>query len=579
MIVDASPVGLGAVLVQQHTDGDRIIAYASRSLTEVEKRYSQTEKEGLAIVWGCEHFNLYLLGKEFELITDHRPLEYIYSTKSRPSARIERWVLRLQPYSFTVKYRSGSKNIADVLSRLLPEGEGKKVESDQQKMAEEYIRFVTDNSVPIALTLDEIEKEAKRDALTLELKECLKTGDFSKQDSYIRALKEELTCSGELILRGTRILIPETLRKQVLNLGHEGHQGIVRTKQRLRSKVWWPKMDQEAEQLCKQCHACQLVGQQNPPTPIKSSDLPQGPWMKIAVDLMGPFPSGETLFVVTDYYSRYVEVEIMHSTTAGAVIQALTRIFAMHGLPYTLVSDNGPQFISEKFKNFMKTNGILHRKTTAYWAQANGLVERANKTLLKAIRTANSEGRNWKTAIYAFLLAYRTTEHAMTGKSPAELLFGRKLRTKLPDIGVEEKEDAELRSQDREKKEKMKEYADERRNARECNIGIGDQVLVTNLRKENKLTTTFGKDIYTVVGKKGNRLVVVDPNGVRHSRNASQVKLYHSPGDNQDDKVVPDGERELDAEGVPDPEPSVAVQQRPRRSTRTTQRAEYVYKL
>ncbi|ELT91215.1 hypothetical protein CAPTEDRAFT_199595 [Capitella teleta] len=125
----------------------------------------------------------------------------------------------------------------------------------------------------------------------------------------------------------------------------------------------------------------------------------------------------------------------------------------------------------------------------------------------------------------------------------------------------------------------MKEYADERRNARECNIGIGDQVLVTNLRKENKLTTTFGKDIYTVVGKKGNRLVVVDPNGVRHSRNVSQVKLYHSPGDNQDDKVVPDGERELDAEGVPDPEPSVAVQQRPRRSTRTTQRAEYVYKL
>jgi hypothetical protein len=88
--VDASPVGLGAVLTQQHTGGNRVIAYASRSLSEVEKRYSQTEKESLAIVWGCEHFSRYLLGVDFDLITDHRPLERIYSPTSRPSARIER---------------------------------------------------------------------------------------------------------------------------------------------------------------------------------------------------------------------------------------------------------------------------------------------------------------------------------------------------------------------------------------------------------------------------------------------------------------------------------------------------------
>ena len=114
VIVDASPVGLGAILVQE----GKIISYANRALSGVEKRYSQTEKEALAIVWGCEHFHLYLFGSDFTLITDHKPLEIIFNNgKSRPPARIERWRLRLQPYDFTVTYRPGSNNPADYMSR------------------------------------------------------------------------------------------------------------------------------------------------------------------------------------------------------------------------------------------------------------------------------------------------------------------------------------------------------------------------------------------------------------------------------------------------------------------------------
>jgi hypothetical protein len=114
VIVDASPVCLGAILVQE----GKIISYASRALSGVEKRYSQTEKEALAIVWGCEHFHLYLFGSNFTLITDHKPLEIIFNNgKSRPPARIERWRLRLQPYDFTVTYRPGSNNPADYMSR------------------------------------------------------------------------------------------------------------------------------------------------------------------------------------------------------------------------------------------------------------------------------------------------------------------------------------------------------------------------------------------------------------------------------------------------------------------------------
>ena len=118
IITDASPVGLGAVLIQEQHGVKRIISYASKSLSDVEKRYSQTEKEALGIVWACERFHVYLYEIEFELYTDHKPLETIYSSRSRPCARIERWILRLQPYKFKVKYLPGGQNIVDPLSRL-----------------------------------------------------------------------------------------------------------------------------------------------------------------------------------------------------------------------------------------------------------------------------------------------------------------------------------------------------------------------------------------------------------------------------------------------------------------------------
>ena len=118
IITDASLVGLGAVLIQEQHGVKRIISYASKSLSDVNKRYSQTEKEALAIVWACERFHVYLYGIEFELYTNHKPLEKIYSSISRPCARIELWILRLQPYKFKVKYLPGGQNIADPSSRL-----------------------------------------------------------------------------------------------------------------------------------------------------------------------------------------------------------------------------------------------------------------------------------------------------------------------------------------------------------------------------------------------------------------------------------------------------------------------------
>ena len=170
VIADASLVGLGVVLTQIHSDGPRVICYASRSLTETEKRYTQTEKEALALVWACEKFHPYVYGVPLELVTDHKPLEVIYGPKSKPCARIERWVFQMQPYKFKVNYEPGPKNIANLLSRLVGNSETKGNHSSE---AEEYVRLVAVTATPSALTTREVEEASAEDKELCAVRECI----------------------------------------------------------------------------------------------------------------------------------------------------------------------------------------------------------------------------------------------------------------------------------------------------------------------------------------------------------------------------------------------------------------------
>lgn len=165
---------------------------------------------------------------------------------------------------------------------------------------------------------------------------------------------------------------------------------------------------------------------------MTSIDLPEGLWKDVAVDYLGPVPLGEHVLVVVDYYSRYYETDVVRTVTSQQTINRLEAIFARHGLPEVLTSDNRPNFVSEEFKAYLKESGIKHRRVTAKWAQANGKVERQNSSILKRLRLAHAEGKDWKRELVKYMAVYRTTPHHTTGKTPAFLLMGRHLRTKLP---------------------------------------------------------------------------------------------------------------------------------------------------
>ena len=555
VIADASPVGLGAILIQEQAGTKRVVAYASRSLTEVERRYSQTEKEALGLVWACERFHVYLYGIQFELLTDHKPLEVIYSSKSKPSARIERWVLRLQPYHFTVKHVPGSENIADTLSRLTQTG-GKV----SRNVAEEYIRFVAGQASPNAIPIQEVEQESAHDTELSQLRECIKNSDWSSCPAAYKFVRYELAVLGKLVLRGTRIIMPQKLQQQVLDLAHEGHQGVVKTKQRLRSKVWWPGIDRAVEAKCKVCHGCQLVAQPPPPEPMKRTEFPSEPWCDLAGDLLGPLPSGEYLFVVVDYYSRYFEVAIMKSVTSRKIIDTLEIMFSTHGIPNSLKTDNRPQFVSDEIEKYFQDNDIEHRTSTPLWPQANGEVERQNRSLLKVMRIAQAEKKDWRRELLKFLMAYRSTPHNTTKESPAKLLYGREIRTKLPSLRSSSSRmaaDEDARDKDSVAKQKGKDYADNRRNAQESGLQRGDQVLLKQNRS-SKLDTPFHPEPYRVVDKRGSEVTIQSSTGERYRRNVTHVKKFHTESPQPQPTTLCQPEESVEAQGN-SPKPALVL--------------------
>ena len=199
-------------------------------------------------------------------------------------------------------------------------------------------------------------------------------------------LRSEFSLHNNLLLCGNRIVIPESLQQEVLSQLHEGHQGIVNCQNRARISVWWPSISKQLEQFFLKCPTCcknfQIVTE-----PLITTELPSRPWEKVASDLY-EF-KGASYVLVVDYFSRFIEMQKLSSTTSSSIIAALTSIFSRHGIPDTLVSDNGPQYFSSEFKLFAEAYNFSDVTSNPYYPRGNGEAERAVRTLKNVLKGFN----------------------------------------------------------------------------------------------------------------------------------------------------------------------------------------------
>ena len=276
VLADASSYGLGGVLRQKHSDNDwRPVCYISRSMTETEQRYAQIEKEALALTWACERLSQYLLGSRFILETDHKPLIPLLSTKELEELpiRVQRFRLRMMRYDYNVVHVPGKElNTADFLSRLpLPETES----DDLQDEVQAYIDLIFEHLPATEERLAEIQRHQEEDSILQKWMRQIKGEKMRKPMSY-----SDLSVKDGLIMKGKRIVIPETLQQEVLEQLHTGHQGMVKCKERARISVWWPKINEDIEEFVRKCSIC-CQFQRPKYEPLCISELPPYPWQKV----------------------------------------------------------------------------------------------------------------------------------------------------------------------------------------------------------------------------------------------------------------------------------------------------------
>ena len=369
---DASSFGLGAVILQRTESNSpwRPVAFASRTMTDTEVRYAQIEKEALALTWACERFSMYLLGKSFILETDHKPLISLLSAKNLDSLPpcILRFRLCMMRCSFNITHVPGKTLItADALSRAPLQFES--TESfNLQESAETFISAVVEALPASADRLAQIATAQSTDPILQQVTKYCQEGWPAKY--LIKGplkpywcVRSEFSLHNRLLMRADRIVIPTCLQQDMLSRIHQGHQGIVKCRLRARTSVWWPGISKQINEMIQNCETC-CQNFQIRSEPMIPTTLPQRPWEKIGTDLFEL--KGKSYLLLVDYFSRYIEVVKLTCTTTKSVVAAMKPLFARHGIPDVIISDNGPQYSSQEFKQFAEDYEFSHVTSSPY---------------------------------------------------------------------------------------------------------------------------------------------------------------------------------------------------------------------
>ena len=522
---DASEEGIQASIYQKKGNDTWIpIDHCSRALTPTEANYSPIERESLAQSWGMNEFRFYLVGGNFTAWTDHEPLISIYNNANRKtSKRISSHRDNVHDLCFTMKYLKGRHMPCDYGSRhpntiqhLTPE--------EQDNLGFDmggtiYVRRITLQDSPDAIKIEDISQAARKDLTYQKVRASVEKGSPpSAIPAAYSKIYGELCVVDNLLLKGDKIVIPDAeffpgsgnIRKHIIDTAHDGHPGICSMKRRLRSRIWFPGMDQDITATVEGCLACQASTPKTQRDPLVTSIPPDEPWQKLGADHWGPTPDGKYLIVVIDRLSKYPEVEIVNSTNADTNVKVLDDIFSRHGFPQTLRTDNGPPWNGNKshlMQKYLKWCGIKHDPTiSAYDPEANGLAESYMKVCQKIYHTALIENKNPKAEINKRLRADRSTPHPSTGKIPAEILFNRKFHNRLPSINnlSDRKDIEEARMHETNQKDKQKKYKDSKAYVKPHSIKEGDAVLLQ--QKKSKQNPPFDPQHYTVVNVQGHQI-------------------------------------------------------------------------
>ena len=301
---DASNHGLGAMLTQPHDDKERMIAYASRSLSSAKRNYSATEKECLAVKWGIWKMRDYLEDYHFTVLTDHQSLKWLEKIDS-PSGRLDRWAIELGQWDYEIRYHRGAENhVADALSRQ-----------------------------PLSVCTVDTKDSGKwyRDTLAGVQSDPRSFPEYCIHEGRLfRHLLHKFDFNEHSESEVWKLCVPAGERQRVLEKTHDnptaGHLGIAKTLNRLARHYYWPGMMREEASHVRNCTQKHKTSQQSPPGTMHATTVTQ-PWEMVSVDLMGPKPRSDRgntwLLVMQDRYTKWFELRALSKATSAAVSKAL----------------------------------------------------------------------------------------------------------------------------------------------------------------------------------------------------------------------------------------------------------------
>ncbi|CAF3495196.1 unnamed protein product [Rotaria socialis] len=395
LAADASNAGVGAVIYHRFPDGtEKAIAHASKTLTSTETKYAQIEKEALAIIYGVQKFDQFLRGRQFTLLTDHKPLLTIFGPKkgipTTSANRLQRWAIRLMGYTYKIEYCSTNHfGQADGLSRL-PVGPDVSFDNLDPGAVRLVATIQEEIQKELPLRASHIAKTTRKDLILQQVYHYILSGwptlSPEKLESYFR-IRNELSTSHGCITWGIRTIIPTCFRTRLLNHLHSTHSGMGKMKAEARRYFWWPSLDKDIEDLVHQCKICSEIAKQPAKAPLQQWNVPNEPWKRIHIDFMGKF-LGSYFLIVVDAHSKWLEVFMMNDISTLSTISNLKTLFARYGLCEEIISDNGTQFTSNEFTEFCARNGIRHICTSPGHPQSNGQAER----YVDIVKTALKKG-------------------------------------------------------------------------------------------------------------------------------------------------------------------------------------------